>query len=216
MLKAVFFDLDGTIGNTLPLCVIALQQSMEPFLGRVLSENEILSKLFGPSEEGIIEKLIPAQYDEGIINYLKFYEKLHDQCCPCPYNEIIDLLRLLKSKGIILGLVTGKGPKTAKITLSKFKIESVFDAIETGSPNGSRKTEGIRALLKKFNISPHEAVYVGDAVQDITAAREASVRIISAAWADLTDKQELFKQNPDNTFSDIKQFRAYLETLMTT
>ena len=60
MLKAVLFDLDGTIGNTLPLCITAFRESIEPLAGRSLTDEEIV-RTFGPSEEGTIAVLLPER-----------------------------------------------------------------------------------------------------------------------------------------------------------
>jgi phosphoglycolate phosphatase/pyrophosphatase PpaX len=50
-IKAVIFDLDGTVANTLPLCIQAFRQSIEPLIKRSVSDAEIIGT-FGPSEEG--------------------------------------------------------------------------------------------------------------------------------------------------------------------
>ncbi|MGQ1947507.1 HAD family hydrolase [Geofilum sp. OHC36d9] len=56
-IKAVIFDLDGTLGNTIPLCIEAFRKSIEPLIGKKLSDQEITST-FGPSEEGTIKVLV--------------------------------------------------------------------------------------------------------------------------------------------------------------
>jgi len=57
MIKAMIFDLDGTIGNTLPLCIKAFRETIETFMKRKISDEEIIAT-FGPSEEGTIYSLI--------------------------------------------------------------------------------------------------------------------------------------------------------------
>jgi beta-phosphoglucomutase-like phosphatase (HAD superfamily) len=57
-IKTIIFDLDGTIADTLPLCIAAFKKSIEPLLGKEVSEQQIIAT-FGPSEEGTIRKLIP-------------------------------------------------------------------------------------------------------------------------------------------------------------
>ena len=69
MLKAVLFDFDGTVGNTLPLCIAAFQKAITPLAGRSFSEREIVAT-FGPSEEGTIRALIPQFYEQGVEGYL--------------------------------------------------------------------------------------------------------------------------------------------------
>lgn len=49
MIKAVLFDFDGTLANTLPICYYAFQNVFKKYDNRELSTNEI-SAMFGPSE----------------------------------------------------------------------------------------------------------------------------------------------------------------------
>ena len=207
-IKAIIFDLDGTIGETVPLCIKAFKKSIEPLLGKELSDEEITAT-FGPSEEGTVKALIPNQYEKGVENYLKYYDEMHDMC-PEPFDGIVDILTFLKSKKIILAIVTGKGEKSTAITLSKYKINNLFDAVETGSISGPRKTEGLKSILERFRLTPQEAIYVGDAPGDISAAREASIRILSAAWASTIDKMKLKELRPDEIFYNIEDFKTYL------
>ncbi|RZK63596.1 MAG: hydrolase, partial [Pedobacter sp.] len=93
-IKAVIFDLDGTLANTLPLCILGFRKSIEPLINRSLSEEEIIAT-FGPSEEGTIMALASEHYEKGISNYLKFYKELHS-LCPAPFEGIEDLLIILK------------------------------------------------------------------------------------------------------------------------
>ncbi len=212
MIKAVFFDLDGTIGDTLPLCVEAFKRAIEPLAGRTFTNKEIMDT-FGPSEEGTISALIPEHFDEGIERYLKYYKQLHD-LCPKPFDGMIDILEFLKTKGIIMALITGKGRRSADITLPIFNIESYFAAVETGTPAGLKKIEDIKKLLKQFNLAPDEVIYVGDLQSDIQAAREAGIFIISAAWAETADREALLRLNPDATIKTIEEFDMYIKSVV--
>ena len=52
-IKCVIFDLDGTVGDTVPLCIKAFKKSIEPLINKNVSDEEIIAT-FGPSEEGTI------------------------------------------------------------------------------------------------------------------------------------------------------------------
>jgi len=108
-IKAMIFDLDGTIGDTVPLCIDAFRKSINPFMKRGISDEEIIAT-FGPSEEGTIKALIPEHYEEGIEQYLYYYKKLHKKC-PKPFDGIVEVISDLKKKGILVSMVTGKGSK---------------------------------------------------------------------------------------------------------
>lgn len=208
--KAVIFDLDGTIADTLPLCIKAFRQSIEPLINRSLSDSEIVST-FGPSEEGTIMALAPNHYEKGIAAYLSHYNALHHMCST-PFNGILNLLRYLKNKNISVAMVTGKGKQSTAVSLAYFNIQHFFEVVETGSPEGPRKAEGIRSVLNALeNIDKANVIYVGDAPSDIIACREVGIKIAAAAWADTADPEALHNLKPDNVFITVKDFYDWLE-----
>jgi phosphoglycolate phosphatase/pyrophosphatase PpaX len=211
MIKAMIFDLDGTIGNTISLCIKAFRKSIEPFIGRSVSDKEITAT-FGPSEEGTIMALIPEHYEEGVKRYLYHYKVLHNEC-PKPFEGISEIIRDLKKKGIRIAMVTGKGRKSTDITLEQFEIAGLFEWVETGSIKGGRKAEGITYVIEHFNIKPEEAYYIGDAPSDIMAARQAGVGMISAAWSDMVEVDELEKLKPDKLFRTIEEFKVFCKLI---
>jgi phosphoglycolate phosphatase/pyrophosphatase PpaX len=209
MIQCIIFDLDGTLGNTLPLCIAAFKKSIEPLAGRTLSDREIIDT-FGPSEEGTVRALIPDHYEQGVEDYLTSYRDLHEMC-EAPFEGIIEVLELAKNRNVRLAMVTGKGERSTVITLEMYGIRSYFDIIETGSPMGPRKVQGITNVLEQLRIAPKESLYVGDSPSDIVSAREANVPVIAAAWADTADKEQLQALRPDELFSTVEEFKRYIE-----
>ncbi len=210
---AVIFDLDGTLGNTIPLCIEAFKKSIEPLVGRKLSEDEITAT-FGVSEEGTVKALAPENFDKGISNYLAFYEKLHEGCSQ-PFDGIVSLLNGLKNKQIRVSMVTGKGIESTKITLEKFGITDYFDIIEAGSPDGSRKVEGLEAVLNYYHdLSKGEVIYVGDSVNDILACKKVGIPIVAAAWAETAQPMKLLAQRPDKLFYSVSEFCNWINSVI--
>lgn len=208
MYKGVIFDLDGTIANTLPLCIEAFRRSIEPLTNRRLSDEEIIAT-FGPSEEGTIMALAPDFYQLGIDSYLKFYEELHPMA-PEPFEGIKALITSLKSKCRI-AMVTGKGVHSTRISLKAFGMADLFEVVETGSAKGPRKAAGIRAVLEHWNFSAgNDILYVGDAPGDISASREAGIPIAAVAWASTSDAQALAALHPDYLFNTVREFGSWL------
>jgi phosphoglycolate phosphatase-like HAD superfamily hydrolase len=125
--KTILFDLDGTIADTLPLCIAAFKKSVQPWLSAEISEQEIIAT-FGPSEEGTIRKLIPEHEEAGVRDYLLYYEELH-YTCPTAFAGIQELLEFLKVKKVQLAMVTGKGIHSTRISLKQFALESYFTIV---------------------------------------------------------------------------------------
>lgn len=207
--KAVIFDLDGTLANTLPLCIAAFRRSIEPLIDRSLSDDEIIAT-FGPSEEGTIMALAPEHYEKGVISYLEFYKELHAMC-PTPFEGIEDLLITLKDRSAKIAMVTGKGKHSTDISLEQFGISKYFEAIETGISTGPRKAEGIQNILNLYkDIRKEEFIYVGDAPSDIIASKKVGIPVVAAAWAETAEPEKLKALSPDMFFDNISDFSQWL------
>lgn len=207
-LKGIIFDFDGTLANTLPVCIDAFHRAIEPLAGRTFSDAEIIAT-FGPSEEGTIKALAPDRFDEGVRSYLEHYAALHDQCRGL-IPGMDELLQFLQAKKIRLALVTGKGAGSLKISFDKLGIAGYFDVIETGSVEGVVKARGIRSVLDQWAMRNEDVVYVGDAPSDILACREAGVRVVAAAWETTADADALLKLAPDEIFYSLDEFKEWL------
>ncbi|MBQ4280058.1 MAG: HAD family hydrolase [Rikenellaceae bacterium] len=210
MIKLVGFDLDGTIGDTIPMCIEAFREAVAPYAGHALADEEIV-QTFGLNEEGMVRRVAGERWEEALEDFYEVYERMHDRC-PRPFDGMAELIEELKRHGIAVALVTGKGERSCGITLRRFGMASCFGRIETGSPERNRKAEALADLMAHYGIGPDEMVYVGDALSDITACREAGVRCLSAAWAvppDIAERQEA--ENPGAVFPSVGALRDHLQ-----
>ena len=208
-IKGIIFDLDGTLANTLPLCIEAFRKSVQPLAGRNISDEEIIAT-FGPSEEGTIMTLVPDHYEKGIAGYLHHYEAMHHICSDA-FAGILPLLDNLKKQQVKMAMVTGKGKHSTRISLQQFGLSHFFEVIDTGSPSGPRKMEGIQMVLNYWNdLTKEEVIYVGDAPSDVTASRKAGIAVIAAAWAETAEPEKLISLQPDELFYRVNDFTAWI------
>ncbi len=208
-LKAAIFDFDGTLADTVPIVCEAFRKALKEYSGKDYSDEEIIRR-FGPSENGIIRSIVPDKWEECYRLYLKAYEEEHYRC-QSTFPGILEALDKLKRRGVKLGIVTGKGADSNAITIKKLGLEPLFDGIVSGSPEGGIKPDAIKRLLKEWNCPPESAVYVGDAVSDIHAAREASVGALAVAWSDHIQYEELEAAKPDAVFRSVEEMAAWFE-----
>ena len=89
---------------------------------KILTDREII-ETFGPSEEGVVKKLLPGNYKEGLELYLRYYKELHGIMCPRPFDGIIPLLEWLKSQNISAAIVTGKGGGASALSFAGTKAK---------------------------------------------------------------------------------------------
>ncbi len=198
------FDFDGTLGDTLPLCVAAFREALEPLARRPLGEAEIMAT-FGPTEEGTVTALTPDRFEEGVARYLESYARLQARW-PEPFPGIRAVLAELKKAGAFLGLVTGKGPRSLAITLRQYGMTDVFDVVKTGRPEGPVKEARIEEIFASYPLRREDALYVGDSPYDITASHACGIRAAAAAWAPTADLAKLYAVKPDYVFKTVEAF----------
>lgn len=211
MIKLAAFDLDGTIGETVPMCIRAFKQAVTPYTGRTLSEREI-TQTFGLNEAGMIKAVAGERWQEALQDFYPVYEKMHEEC-PAPYEGICELINILKADGVLVALITGKGEKSCRITLEKFGMQDLFCSVKTGAEDRPNKAEAIEELLDAYDVSKDEFYYIGDAVSDVTACRKAGVTCLSAAWATTADISGLEEANPSKVFFSIQDLSHFLHRM---
>lgn len=211
MFKVVAFDMDGTIADTLPMCIKAFYNSVSPYIDYELSEEEIL-QTFGLNEIGMVKAVVHQNWELAIKDFYIQYEALHKEITEAFYG-IYDLLIYLKNKQTTLALITGKGEKSCTITLNKLGLSMIFDDILYGSEISPNKKENIEYILEKYSISKEEICYVGDTIQDVKICNNMGVTCFSAAWQKSAHADILEKENPNRVFYYVKDLQQYFDNM---
>lgn len=192
MLKAVMFDMDGTLGDTLTLCIESYRTCVEELTGRRPSAEEVVSH-FGLSDRGVLGNLLGIHYDDPalpILHFKEVYLRLHDTLAPAPFEGAAEMLEAVKAAGIRIGIISGKEGYTAEPTIERYGFAPYVEWRGFGLPDHNCKHERLQQVMQEWNLQPDELVYVGDAPSDITLAHKAGVRIINAAWAATAPPEE--------------------------
>ncbi len=177
--KAIFFDLDGTLFDTAPELVEAVQRMLDE-LGLSRIDQDEIKSFIGRGADNLIRKSILAaggndqnDFESGKDLFHDFYFQLADKSHP--YEGVMNSLSLLKNHGILLACVTNK-PKifTDKI-LSFHGLDKIMDCIISGDDVAHKKPhpEPIQLASKNLGIQPSEAIMVGDSCNDIDSAFDA-------------------------------------------
>lgn len=215
MLKAVLFDMDGTLGDTLPLCVEAYRQCVAELTGRTPGRKEVVS-WFGLSDRGVLGGLLGMSPDDAALpidRFVAIYERLLPELAPAPFPGAVEILRAVKAAGLRVGLISGKEHYTAMPTIKYYGMEGLFEWYGLGLPTHNCKAERLQQVMQLWGLEPRELIYVGDAPSDISLSHSVGVRIINAAWAGTTqdDGQACMQLNPEYRLND---FNALLPLIL--
>lgn len=194
---SLIFDFDGTIADTLP----SSQKVRELF-------NELAEKL------GFKKKITLADVERfrenslyDIIKELKIpFFKLpfiiqtvnkqlrKDLLVSEPILGMEDALLTLKKIGFSLNIITSTRVEVVKDFLKRNKLD-IFDHIHS-QRNLFGKDKTIKAFLKKQGIPAEQAIYIGDEIRDIQAAKKSDIKIASVLWG-FNNRKGLEKYLPD-------------------
>ncbi len=206
----MIFDLDGTLADTMPLCLEAYRRTFRLHLGREFSDPEITA-FYGPNDEGIVQRAVPEDWQSALATFLREYAAVH-QNCTSAFPGIETALDLLQAKGIRLGIATGKGVHSAKYSIDFLGLAHYFDAMETGSEKGGVKPQLITRIVDSWGFDPGEVAYLGDWPSDVDGSKEAGVVALSAGWAKGSDIEAMRARGPQAVFAQVKEFIAWIET----
>lgn len=206
-IRGVVWDIDGTLSNTHDLCVTGLQYAISTHGGPDLTPDEVVG-LFGPTEEGILARIVPHASDEAMETYVAAYEAGHNG--GVAFEGITEIVHVLAAAGIPQGVVTGKGPRTAAVTISSLGLDEILDPVLAGSEAGSIKADAIGAVATTWGMTPGSLVYLGDIPSDVVHARAAGAVPVSVAWKPGADPAALAAEDPAAVVADAAELRAWL------
>ena len=208
----VIFDIDGTLTRTNELIFATFNHVMSRHCGRTFEPKEIIA-MFGPPEEGALLPLVGEERLPRVMDELCDYYREHHHAMASLHEGMEGVLSFLKGKGIPLGVFTGKGRRTAMITLDELGITRYFDMIVSGNDVVRHKPdpEGIRKFIAAFDLPPADVLMVGDAAGDITASRGAGATSVAVLW-DSYDRERVLRSGPDLVFHDVDALLAWLKS----
>jgi phosphoglycolate phosphatase-like HAD superfamily hydrolase len=80
--RAIIFDLDGTLADTFPLIVSSWNEAMHEPLGRVFTPEEVVAR-FGVPDPAMLQRELPAAaWEQAIATYHEHYEAKHEIVTP--------------------------------------------------------------------------------------------------------------------------------------
>jgi len=187
-LKAVIFDLDGTLINSaIPfkkMKRLVIRYLEDAGVTRGLLNDEMLnSEITSVAAEDLKVRVFPERYIKRVLSGasdLMNRVEIESLDAASLIDGVPEVLRLLKERGFRIGLLTRSCREYAEKILRRFNIRGYFDAIlarddvEYPKPNPTHALE----LLKLLNVSARDAIFIGDHPSDMECAVKSGMKFI--------------------------------------
>lgn len=210
MIKAVIFDLDGTLLDTSRDIHKVVNLSLRKFSVPEISLEDTI-KFVGNGAKILIERAVGEEYKNLVPEIYAYFSKEYAECkndLTALYDGEEEVLSMLKADGIKLAVLTNKPQKAAQSTCKKHLEKFGFDYIVGQTEGVPLKPDpySTLSLIKKFGIKKSECIFVGDGETDILTAKNAGVKCFSVLWG-FRSKEQLKAAGAEifvKSFSELK------------
>lgn len=213
MKRAVIFDLDGTLLNTVESMAVAGNRMLRD-LGLRPQPVDRYRYYAGDGADMLVQRALLeagdvelSRYEEAKARYRAYFARsctYHVR----PYQGILELLNGIKGRGARTAVLSNK-PHRQTLEVIQAYFPGVFDAVQGQTEAVPRKPDpvGVRAILKKLNLKAEDCLYVGDTNVDMMTAHAAGIFGVGVLWGFRT-REELEQNHADaivNTPAEILQ-----------
>lgn len=181
--RAVLFDLDGTIANTIPLIVASFRRTLGHY-GLEVPDDATITSWIGRTLHDQFGRLVPASQVDAIVASYSKWQMEHLDAFLEPYDGVPELLSALAEAGIPAGIVTSKRRVPAQVTIEHLgldrwlQVATAYEDTTRHKPHPAPLLHGAEAL----GFDRESTVYIGDAATDLVAAQAAGMDGIGVTW----------------------------------
>jgi len=179
----IILDIDGTLIDSEFAILASLQKTIEKFTGETKPVEALKFSLGIPSMDalktlGVKENLLKEAYNLWNINFEKYIPDIK------PYSGIVELLDVLSSRKLKLGILTSKDKIEYEKDFLPLGLESYFNHIIVFEDTTNHKPhpEPMLKMLEMACVPPEKALYIGDSIYDMQCAEGAGVDSVLALW----------------------------------
>jgi len=188
MIKAIIFDLDGTLINSINDIATCSNISLER-AGHPTHPVERYKELVGDGLHNLARKVLPSGHnkDIDIASFIDVYRELYQEKwneTSTMYDGISDLLTTLTAHNIALGVLSNKRHDFTLLCVKTFFASTPFRSI-AGQKEGvpiKPHPEAALTMAAELDLRAQEIAFVGDSEIDIETGRRAEMLSIGVTW----------------------------------
>lgn len=213
--RAVLFDMDGVVTDTMPIHFDSWRAVFEPY-GVTVSKMDVYIR------EGLKSPQMARQIaadksrsfsDIEIENIVTKKSALFERTAgdkAQAFEGVKETLKMLRGNGIKTALVTGSSSKSAKTVIKKAGLEGLFDVIVTGddTKKGKPDPEPYKKAIEKLGVNRLNCIVIENAPLGIKAAKAAGVDYVIAVTTSLDASYLSEADDVMDSFSNLEQCLA--------
>lgn len=186
IIRAVLFDLDGTLVDSLEDLTDAVNHIRSAFSLQPLAGDAVRLKV-GKGARNLIEQVLPDVPDAGIGRALAMFLEFNRQHIADKsrlYPGIPEILHELAAHDVKMAVISNKHEDLSALILQTLGIHDLFESICGGNTYPESKPSPLPLLkvVEKLGFAPSECFMVGDSINDILAGQRANITSIACTW----------------------------------
>ena len=185
-LSCVLFDLDGTLVDTAPDLISCLNRALHVH-GFDIVVPEIIKPFISYGAAAMINASQPTLDDQLKADILKtmlthYQNNIAEHTVF--FSGMAETLAAIEAQGLKWGVVTNKRKRFTNPLMDALKLTERAACIVSGDTTANPKPHPEPMLLacKQADVDPKECVYIGDALHDITAGKNAQMKTLAAVY----------------------------------
>ncbi len=211
--RAVIFDLDGTLLDTLTDIANAANKSLAQ-LGQPPHPESDYKIYVGEGADVLARRVLPADKQTLAPEMLRLYAanySAHAFDHTAPYPGIIPLLDALTQRGIALAVLTNKLQAATEQVMQRYFPNHHFAALHGHREGVPKKPDPAPALqlARDINVAPQNCIFVGDSKTDMLTARAAGMTAVGCLWG-FRDRKELIENGAQHLIATPIELLALL------
>ena len=216
MKKAVIFDLDGTLADTIASITYCGNLALSRF-GLPSFGEEDYKHFVGDGAAMLIRRALLAAGDERLEHFDEVYEtylEIFAKDCMYqvkPYEGICALLEELKRLNVRIAVLSNKPDRDSLRVVEALFGKGYFDFVQGQRADIPRKPDpaGVYRIMEAFVLPAGDFLYVGDSGVDMKTGRAAGIFTVGVLWG-FRDRKELVENGADAVISKPLELLSHL------
>lgn len=216
MKKAVIFDLDGTLADTIESLTYCGNRALKKYGFREF-EGEDYKYFVGDGAATLIERALLKAGDTELLHFEEVfaeYKRLFKVDCMYhvgPYDGIVDLIQALKEQGIRIAVLSNKPHENTINVVETLFGAGVFDWIQGQKEGIPKKPDpaGVYQIMEGMDLKAEDFLYVGDTGTDMQTGTSAGLFTVGVLWG-FRKRDELEENHADAIISHPLDLLKYL------